>query len=386
MVEKNETGSGRLPTILLIANLPLYGGTTTYIESLAEVLLSKGCRIILLGSEGGITSLRKWEAYETATVDGRGRQIVFLTKLFAKLLSMWKLREYNDLVIHANIPEEALLAMLIFRKRAIVCTLHGKYFESIRRRHSRSVLRIYQIVEKISFALLRKRHAVIVSVDESTRDYYCSRHPRLVDSMRVIPVGVDINKFRPMSKVEVRKKHGFPEDEKIVMYVGRLAVEKNLLFLVRAFALLKNQMQEVRLVLIGDGTERANIECEAKRLGIERHIFLYGKVAYKEMPEIINCADVIALCSHHEGSPHIFREAVACKIPIVSTRIGDAEKIIISSNIGRISNSDEKAFAGHLLTAIKNYERCGNHPAGLISELSIDRMADDYVDVFRRLI
>jgi len=77
-------------------------------------------------------------------------------------------------------------------------------------------------------------------------------------------------------------------------------------------------------------------------------IFL-GEINPLLIPEIINCADVLVLTSHIEGSPNVVRESIACGVPVVTTDVGDVKTVITSEKLGLVVKPDLNEIANSII-------------------------------------
>jgi glycosyltransferase involved in cell wall biosynthesis len=188
-----------------------------------------------------------------------------------------------------------------------------------------------------SFCL--RHSAAVIAVDEGAKEFYEQEYPWLRNKIRVIPIGIDLAKFKVLDRVSLRMKWGFNSSERVVMFVGRLEIEKDLGFLIDSFRMVLRQVPDARLVLVGDGRDRGRLEEMAKDLIPEQVLFM-GAQKPDCIPEILNCADVLVLCSLFEGSPTTVKEALACGVPVVTTKVGDVAQIIKDNAIGRIAPKD----------------------------------------------
>jgi len=143
----------------------------------------------------------------------------------------------------------------------------------------------------------------------------------------VIPNGVDLERFRVRDgdRERARASLGLPPDAFVVGCVARQAPEKNLVLLVRAFAMFAARTSSprapLRLVLAGpDGGERAAIDAAIAELGVGDRVSLPGPVDDPE--RVLSALDVFTLTSWMEGSPFAVLEAMAMGLPIVSTAAG----------------------------------------------------------------
>lgn len=127
---------------------------------------------------------------------------------------------------------------------------------------------------------------------------------------------------------ELRKHLGIKADEKVILAVGRLSKEKAQIDLIRAFGEFQstNPDLKAKLVIAGDGPERAQLEAAASTVGIAEQVVFAGQVT--DMQPYYAIADVLVNASHSEGSPYVLLEAMAEGVPIVATAVGGVPEIL----------------------------------------------------------
>lgn len=142
----------------------------------------------------------------------------------------------------------------------------------------------------------------------------------------VIPNGVDIKPFQSVDQPIPREKLGFSENDVILTYMGRIGIEKNLPFLLRAFAGISSTYDNVGLLIIGDGGERENLEDRVRVMGISDRVHFTGMIPYNELPAYMKAADAFVTASVTEVHPLSVIEALASGLPVVgiqSPGVGD---------------------------------------------------------------
>ena len=125
-----------------------------------------------------------------------------------------------------------------------------------------------------------------------------------------------------------RSRHDRPTPRLIA--VGRLKAPKDFLTLIRACALLAPGSFEA--LIVGDGPDRAAIEAEIGRLGLEGSVRLAGERA--DVPELLADSDVFVLSSRSEGLPVSVLEAMAAGLPVVASRVGGLEELVVGGRPG----------------------------------------------------
>lgn len=224
-----------------------------------------------------------------------------------------------------------------------------------------------------------------VVLGERMRRYYADRIGVPPDRLRVIPNGVVLQApggdgARRDARRELGTGDGF-----VVGAVGRLAPEKNLGLLLRAFARATAGTPDARLALIGDGTERAALERLAADLGIAARVVFAGW--RRDVPRLLPALDVLALSSHSEGLPLAVLEAMAAGIAVVATAVGDIPDVVRDGETGRlVPAGDEPALAAALDELRRDPERRGSlgraGRALVAARYSRDAMVNAYVEAY----
>ena len=169
----------------------------------------------------------------------------------------------------------------------------------------------------------------------------------------VIPNGVDLERFHPMSQPEARQLLGLPKEGKIAVSVGSLTEGKNHSLLISAFARVSEVRPESRLYILGEGPRRAALLALIRTLDLTEKVFLVGPKPNEELALWFNAADVSCLASSREGWPNVLMESIACGTPVVATRVGGVPEIIVSSELGLLVEQDQAALANGLQSALE---------------------------------
>jgi len=172
------------------------------------------------------------------------------------------------------------------------------------------------------------------------------------DRIDLIGNGVDSELFHPRDRAAARAELGHAGDaRKWIVYVGRLEADKGVLDLATAFREVAAARPDAVLVLIGDGKARAAAEETLKPLG-DRVLFL-GARPLAEVPVWMGACDILTLPSHHEGTPNVLLEALACGRRVVATRVGGIPDVVHRDELGAlVPASDPGALAQALLAAL----------------------------------
>lgn len=249
---------------------------------------------------------------------------------FFKLLPMVK---SSDLVLSLNLVSAgfpALIAAKIFKKK-FICRMAGDYAWEMAFGKGKTNLLIddYQRVTKRG--LLHKiqtyvsNHANSVIVPSDYLKKIVSGWGVKEDKIKVIYNGVD---FKPsaLSKEDARIKIGIHGN--IIVSVGRLVPWKGFRMLIKIMPKLMEINQFFRLIIVGDGPERKNLEAMVKNLGFEKKIFIVGKKSKEDLATYMAAGDMFVLNSGYEGFSHQILEAMAAEIPVIASGIPGNKEII----------------------------------------------------------
>jgi glycosyltransferase involved in cell wall biosynthesis len=166
--------------------------------------------------------------------------------------------------------------------------------------------------------------------------------------------------FRPRDAAEreaLRRSLDIPHAVRLVVFVGHLVPVKALDVLLDAWAALVQRPSvgaHVRLVLIGEGTQRDTLERQARELGLADRVAFLGPKPQATVADWIAAADLLTLPSHAEGSPNVVVEALASGTPVVASRVGGIPDLVDDGVNGLlVPAGDPAALADGLATALE---------------------------------
>jgi glycosyltransferase involved in cell wall biosynthesis len=173
---------------------------------------------------------------------------------------------------------------------------------------------------------------------EKVRDTYIEKTGVSVDKCGLVPNGVPcVNENG--QREESRAEMGWAGDDRIIVSVGRLSREKGHAYLVRAFADVHATHSDTRLILIGDGPERASLETLVKERQLGAAVFFAG--TQDNVSTWLAGADLYVQPSIREGLSLAILEAMGAGLPVVATRVGDVEKIIRDGHSGYLVSPED---------------------------------------------
>jgi 1,2-diacylglycerol 3-alpha-glucosyltransferase len=205
----------------------------------------------------------------------------------------------------------------------------------------------------------------------------------------VVPNGIDLARFRGVAASASRAELDLPPAGPLAIYTGRLGAEKNLAFLLQAFARAAPSDLDARLLLVGDGPQAVPLRALVGHLGLAERVIFAGAVPYERIPAYLAAADLFVSASISEVHPMSLIEALAAGRPalgVVSPGIADT-----------IEDGVNGLLAPHDLTAFSRTLRRLFADAGLRARLaegarqtgarySIEHTTDQIVAHYRQLL
>lgn len=186
----------------------------------------------------------------------------------------------------------------------------------------------------------------VYCVRDDAAEGYRNRFPQLADRIHFTPTWVDPDLFQPPSRDERRQgrlslaaEFGFSEDSFVLITVGRLDKQKDPLLLLDAVHKLYQSIPDVRLLMVGDGVLRGQIEERVRRLELESVVKLCGVKRADDISRYLQSADTFVLSSAYEGMPMCVLEALGSGLPVVTTNVGEVARVVKSGVNGEIVNT-----------------------------------------------
>jgi sugar transferase (PEP-CTERM/EpsH1 system associated) len=245
------------------------------------------------------------------------------------------LRRARADVIHAHQYTPffySLVARLLSRRPAVLFTEHGRHQPDYPRRK-----RI------LANRLLLQRRDRVVAVGEAVRQALIVNEGIPAPRIQVVYNGVDFEQFahRPAERDCVRRELGLADDELVVIQVARLDYLKDHQTAIRTLGRVCRSLPRVRLVLVGEGPEMPRIEAQIQEKGLAGRVLFVG--LRKDVPRLLQAADLFLLTSTSEGIPLTVIEAMATGLPVVSTRVGGLPEMLEDGESGFLAPAGDDA-------------------------------------------
>jgi glycosyltransferase involved in cell wall biosynthesis len=171
----------------------------------------------------------------------------------------------------------------------------------------------------------------------------------------IVPTGIDLDKFHRGNGAAFRRKYGISENRPTLVYVGRLAFEKNCDFLLRMLDLVRAQVPDVLLVIAGEGPARKQLERMSRRLGLSDQVLFVGYLDRDgSLEDCYAAGDAFVFASHTETQGLVLLESLALGTPVVATaQMGIRE--VLRDGVGcLVCEDDEQDFAAKVVRLLSD--------------------------------
>jgi len=220
---------------------------------------------------------------------------------------------------------EALLIPVMITKlqrRQVIFILRGSFVKDMQIR-MKVFSKPLSYMNRINMALADK---IIIYAECLVTQWKLERyHKKILVAPNLF---VDTEVFKPTNQLVAR--------EKIIGYIGRLDAEKGILNFIHAMPMLFKKLNDVRVLVIGDGQLRDEVKQFLENERLADRVQLTGWVSHDDMPDYLNQLKLLVLPSYTEGLPNVILEAMACGTPILTTSVGSIPEIITDGENGFI--------------------------------------------------
>lgn len=207
--------------------------------------------------------------------------------------------------------------------------------------------------------------------------------------VRKLPTGLKLEEFSGGDSRWLREWLAIGDDEDVLLYVGRVGREKNLLFLLGAYQRIAAARPRTRLVLVGGGPELSTIQDTARKWGLDTRVIFAGPVAPSEVKHCYAGADVFVFPSTTETQGLVIAEAKVAGLPAVAVRAFGVSEMITDGVDGFLVDLDQEAFAERVLRLLNDRElrrTMAENARRMARHFSAEHMARELAACYEELI
>jgi L-malate glycosyltransferase len=301
--------------------------------------------------------------------------------LSSKMVDVVKYEKLDLLHVHYAIPHAsaAYMAKQILATEDIripvVTTLHGTDITLVGKDAS--------FTPVVTFSINASDGITAVSENLRTETY---NHFNITKDIRVIPNFVDMERFSRQRKDHF-KKAICPNDEYLIVHTSNFRKVKRVEDAVKVFYRLRQQVPS-KLLLVGDGPERSNVEKLCREFGICEDIRFLGKL--EAIEEVLSVSDLFLMPSEKESFGLAALEAMACEVPVISSDAGGLPELNIDGEtgyalpIGDIEGMTEKAL--HILATPQRLQEFKKRALQRAQELEVSKVVPLYEALYKEVL
>jgi glycosyltransferase involved in cell wall biosynthesis len=382
------------------------GGMEMHTRDLAEALVKKGNSVTI------ITTKNPKMEYEEVN----GVKIYYLknTKPGRYSRSWWresakKFEELNEKENFDIVHSQSIGAYGFFLKNKrdkeipVIASFHGTPFDEIK--SLLNTLSLKQPISSVKAVLLIAKWIYSYAewlrfipfldgaIATSNEQEKILREKFSVKKEKIYKVfnGIDINLFKPIQNSSILDKYCIT-NERVVLCVARIVVDKGIQNLVRAMPLILKEVPNAKLMIVGDGSYMPTIRRLVKKYDLEEHVVFIGFAKFKELPYYFSACDVFVNPTiRQNGYDLTILEAMACGKPVVVSNIGSVPTVI-EHNFGGIlvPPGDINTLSKKIVEVLKDKKlasRLGNAARKkVVKRFSLNKMVENTTTVYEDVI
>jgi len=308
----------------------------------------------------------------------------YLANLFGSVLQTVRKESIDVINAHWVVPQGIVTRLVqSFSSVPVVLTVHGG-----------DIFAFQGLVGRLLKRLALRRVEACTANSAFTRDQLLLLCPSA--KVRIVPMGVDVTEFEPKQRNSLLRRK-LDVDAEMILFVGRLVEKKGVHNLLSAMQRVLRTSPKATLVLVGDGTQRQELERMAERLEIAGSVRFLGKLPHEQLPEFYAAADlfvgpsVVDRSGDTEGLGVVFIEAASAGLAMVGTSVGGISDILIHNVTGIAVEPDRpEALAAAIERLLRDEplrRRLGEaarHHA--LSQFSWSQVAERFSNIFREVL
>lgn len=371
---------------------PLVNGVVTSISSLKEAYGRKGHEVYVFAPrvEGYIDQEKNVFRYRSINLTSKVKYPLPIPLSF-KVKKV--ITEFNPDIVHIHHPFLlSSVAIMYGKKLGIpkILTIHTQY-EQYAYYVSPVPERITHEAIKMIISNLADKTDCITTPSASMKELI--KGYGIKNRIEVISNAIHLISFKEddeLKRTEIKKKYNLKEDDKIILFVGRVASEKSIDKIIKALAIIKKRNTgKEKLLIVGDGPAMDELKLLTRSLKVEEDVIFAGTVSYEEIQHYYKMAYVFTIASTTETFGIVTIEALASGVPVVAVKAPGAADILTDGLDGLLVDDDVEKIANALEKIIKEPELREKLSQGALKtseKYSIDTISERMLNLYREII
>ena len=365
IITKLELGGAQLNTIYTLQHLD---------RGLFEPILITGAEGKLLPEAFNINALNTHVIGDLVRELNPVKDFKAFISIMKILRNIAKKSNGKKVIVHTHSSKAGIIgrwAAYFSSVTTIIHTFHGFGFNDYQNYFKR---KLFIYLERISAKISDK----LIVVSKANMVKALKLRIGKENQYTLIRSGIKIIDFSEakVSKHEARKNINVTDESPLIGCISCFKPQKDLISFIQIAKEVNKKLPDTKFVLVGDGEQRGQIECEIKKLGLENSFLLLGW--RKDIPVIMRAIDLLLHTSLWEGLPRVFPEAMASGVPIIATRVDGAEEAIENGKNGYLFLPEEKKIMAEKIVELINHpellHELGNAGRNMVHKFCIDAM------------
>jgi len=290
------------------------------------------------------------------------------------------------------------LARLMKRKKCLLAHFHDAHSVAVGSRAASLAKVPYRVISRrVDFPLkknyfsqrkYKKNVSAIIAISEGVKRVLVKGgiDPKCIE---VIPSGIDFTPYdNAVSSDYLRRELSFAPDDFLVGIVAHLADHKGHQYLIKATKILKEHSPKIKVIIVGGGPLRMELDRQVKESHVEDIVYFLG--FRKDVPQILSSLDLFVLSSYLEGLGSSILDAMACRLPVVATKVGGIPEVVVHRETGiLVPPRNPQAIARAILKLYNDKilaARLGQKGYEVVHrKFSSEAMAEKIVNLYKKL-
>ncbi len=290
------------------------------------------------------------------------------------------------------------LALAMKRRKCILAHFHDAHAVAVGSAAASLAKVPYRVISRrVDFPLkksyfsrckYRKNVSAIIAISEGVRDVLVKGGVE-PGQIEVIPSGIDFSPYEKATPSDyLHRELSFTRDDFLVGIVAHLADHKGHKYLIEAMKIIRDQSPRIKLVIVGEGPLHMELNSQARESGLTDIVFFLG--FREDVPQILASLNVFVLSSYLEGLGSSILDAMACRLPVVATKVGGIPEVVIHGETGFIVPPRNPASLAKAI--LRLYEdrglasRMGQRGYELVHQrFSAEAMAEKIIEVYEKI-